>query len=101
VQRDGFVLDTLFTCSLWKGSVRIEVRRATAVHDTMRAFGMLAADDLQKFFRIEFHRGKLLPSRSRLCNHPSPCVEEGIDAGGLLKEWINVVSSQIFDPSLG
>eukprot|EP00537_Pseudo-nitzschia_pungens_P013973 CAMPEP_0172383768 /NCGR_PEP_ID=MMETSP1061-20121228/1579_1 /TAXON_ID=37318 /ORGANISM="Pseudo-nitzschia pungens, Strain cf. pungens" /LENGTH=972 /DNA_ID=CAMNT_0013112101 /DNA_START=55 /DNA_END=2973 /DNA_ORIENTATION=+ len=68
-----------------KGHIRIVVRRGkqTLVEDSMEAILALSREDLRKRWRIEF------------------AGEPGIEAGGLTREWFQLVTEQIFDPDFG
>lgn len=66
-----------------KGHVKIVVRRQTLLEDTVQAVMALSRDDMRKRWRIEFSG------------------EPGIEAGGLTREWFQLVTEQIFDPDRG
>lgn len=65
------------------GHVKLVVRRASLLHDSVDAVMSLGREDLRKRWRFEF------------------LGEAGIDAGGLTREWFELVSAQIFDPDNG
>ena len=64
-------------------SVHIKVRRDHLLMDSMQAVRMLDPADMMKIWRIQF------------------IGEEGIDAGGLKREWFQLVSEEIFDLNTG
>jgi hypothetical protein len=65
------------------GHVKLVVRRSVLLHDSMDAVMALGRDDMRKRWRFEF------------------AGEQGIDAGGLAREWFELVSEQLFDPDKG
>lgn len=65
------------------GHMRINVRRSSLLHDSVDAVMSLGREDLRKIWRFEF------------------IGEMGIDAGGLAREWFQLVTEQIFDPDRG
>ncbi|KAL3774838.1 hypothetical protein ACHAW5_007959 [Stephanodiscus triporus] len=65
------------------GHVRLIVRRWALLRDSMEAVMSLGRDDLRKYWRFEF------------------MGEIGIDAGGLAREWFQLVSEEIFNPDMG
>ena len=70
--------------SPWEdGHIKIVVRRAFLLQDSMDAVMSLGRDDMRKRWRIEF------------------LGEPGIDAGGVAREWFELVSERIFDPDFG
>jgi len=66
-----------------EGHMRINIRREYLLSDSMVAIMSLGRKDLRKTWRFEF------------------IGEEGIDAGGLAREWFQLVTDEIFDPELG
>jgi len=75
-------------CSLlsvaWnEGHMRINVRREYLLEDSVDAVMSLSRKDLRKLWRFEF------------------IGEAGIDAGGLAREWFQLVTQEIFDPDMG
>merc|ERR1712224_953394 len=66
-----------------KGHVKIVVRRHSLLSDSVDAIMSLGRDDMRKRGRIEF------------------MGEPGIEAGGLTREWFQLVTEQIFDPDFG
>lgn len=66
-----------------KGHVKIVIRRQTLLEDSVNAIMALSRDDMRKRWRIEFSG------------------EPGIEAGGLTREWFQLVTEQIFDPDRG
>jgi len=66
-----------------KGHVKIAVRRDNLLEDSVNAIMSLGRDDMRKRWRIEF------------------IGEPGIEAGGLTREWFQLVTEQIFDPDRG
>ena len=70
--------------SAWEdGRIKIVVRRKYLLHDSVDAVMALSRDDMRKRWRIEF------------------LGEPGIDAGGVSREWFELVTEQIFDPAFG
>ncbi|CBZ50254.1 hypothetical protein NCLIV_007280 [Neospora caninum Liverpool] len=65
-----------------------EIRRDYIVEDGLFALGYADEHDLKGFFRIEFITGEGIP-------------EEGIDGGGLFKEFLVLLSRKVFDPDYG
>jgi hypothetical protein len=65
------------------GHVKIVVRRHTLLHDSVEAVMSLGREDMRKRWRIEF------------------LGEPGIDAGGVTREWFQLLTEQIFDPDFG
>lgn len=65
------------------GHIKIAVRRGLLLQDSVDAVMSLGRDDLRKRWRIEF------------------LGEPGIDAGGVAREWFELVTEQIFDPAFG
>merc|ERR1712038_606760 len=65
------------------GHFRIVVRREHLLSDSIAAVMSLGREDLRKIWRFEFMN------------------EEGIDAGGLAKEWFLLVTERIFDADSG
>lgn len=66
-----------------KGHVKIVVRREHLLEDSTNAIMALSRDDMRKRWRIDF------------------AGEPGIEAGGLTREWFQLVTEQIFDPDRG
>lgn len=66
-----------------EGHMRICVRREHLLADSIKAVMSLGRDDMKKIWRFEF------------------MGEEGIDAGGLAKEWFLLVTQAIFDADSG
>jgi len=66
-----------------QGHVKIVVRRHALLDDSVSAILALGRDDMRKRWRIEF------------------AGEPGIEAGGLTREWFQLVTEQIFDPDFG
>lgn len=70
--------------SAWEdGHIKMVVRRRHLLLDSVDAIMSLGRDDLRKRWRIEF------------------LGEPGIDAGGVTREWFQLVTKQIFDPDFG
>ena len=70
--------------SAWEdGHIKIAVRRAALLQDSVDAVMSLGRDDLRKRWRLEF------------------LGEPAIEAGGLTREWFQLVTEQIFDPAFG
>jgi E3 ubiquitin-protein ligase NEDD4 len=71
-------------CVEWnEGHMRMNVRREFLLEDSVDAVMSLSRKDLRKLWRFEF------------------IGEVGIDAGGLAREWFQLVTSEIFDPDMG
>jgi E3 ubiquitin-protein ligase NEDD4 len=70
--------------AMWdSGHIKIVVRRHHLLNDSLEAVMSLGRDDLRKRWRIEF------------------LGEPAIDAGGVTREWFQLVSEKIFDPDFG
>jgi len=65
------------------GHIKIVVRRKYLLLDSVDAIMSLGREDIRKRWRIEF------------------LGEEGIDAGGVTREWFQLVTEHIFDPDFG
>jgi hypothetical protein len=65
------------------GHIKIVVRRQHLLHDSIDAIMALGREDMRKRWRFEF------------------LGEAGIDAGGLAREWFELISEEIFDPDRG
>lgn len=63
--------------------MRMNVRRQFLLGDSVDAVMSLSRKDLRKLWRFEF------------------IGEMGIDAGGLAREWFQLVTEEIFDPDMG
>jgi len=71
-------------CVQWNdGHMRMNVRRRFLLRDSVDAIMSLSRKDLHKLWRFEF------------------VSEMGVDAGGLAREWFQLVTEKIFDPNLG
>jgi len=71
-------------CVEWnEGHMRMNVRRDYLLSDSMEAVMSLTRKDLRKVWRFEF------------------IGEAGIDAGGLAREWFELVTEEVFDPDMG
>jgi hypothetical protein len=66
-----------------EGHMRVNVRRDYLLSDSMMAVMSLSRKDLRKIWKFEF------------------IGEEGIDAGGLAREWFQLVTEEIFNPDNG
>eukprot|EP00934_Nitzschia_sp_Nitz4_P003544 Nitzschia sp. Nitz4//scaffold330_size19141//9624//12045//NITZ4_008746-RA/size19141-snap-gene-0.27-mRNA-1//-1//CDS//3329548160//3534//frame0 len=66
-----------------EGHMRMNVRRQYLLGDSVDALMSLSRKDLRKLWRFEF------------------IGEMGIDAGGLAREWYELVCKEIFDPDMG
>ncbi len=66
-----------------EGHMRINVRRDYLLSDSMMSVMTLSRRDLRKTWKFEF------------------IGEEGIDAGGLAREWFQLVTEEIFNPGNG
>ena len=65
------------------GHIKLKVRRSHLLADTMDGIESLSVEDMKKIFRIEF------------------IGESGIDAGGVMREWYELVSTFLFHPDNG
>ncbi|KAL3822837.1 hypothetical protein ACHAXA_011474 [Cyclostephanos tholiformis] len=65
------------------GHVRIYVRRGMMLNDSIEAVMSLGRTDLRKYWRFEF------------------MGEVGIDAGGVAREWFQLVTEEVFNPDMG
>lgn len=65
------------------GHVKLVVRRHSLLQDSVDAVMSLGRDDMRKHWRVEF------------------LGEPAIDAGGVTREWFQLVSEQLFDPDFG
>ena len=66
-----------------QGHMEIQVRRDFLLGDSVAAIMSLNRTDLRKTFRFSFWG------------------EDGIDAGGLMREWFQLVTEEIFNPDFG
>lgn len=66
-----------------EGHIKIRVRRSHLLIDAMDAFTHIATDDMRKIFRFEF------------------IGEPGLDAGGVAREFYQIVSESLFNPDFG
>jgi hypothetical protein len=66
-----------------EGHMRMNVRREHLLEDSVDAVMSLSRKDLRKLWRFEF------------------IGEAGIDAGGLAREWFQLVTHEMFDPDMG
>jgi hypothetical protein len=68
-----------------EGHIRIHVRRSSSffLDDSIKAIMSLSPADFLKIWRFEF------------------IGEDGIDAGGLAREWFHLVTKAVFDPDRG
>lgn len=66
-----------------EGHLKLCVRRSHLLPDSVEAIMSLGREDLRKEWRFEF------------------LGEPGIDAGGVTKEWFELVSEQVYDPACG
>jgi len=65
------------------GHIKMVIRRKYLLIDSVDAVMSLSREDLKKRWRMEF------------------LGEPGIDAGGVTREWFQLVTEQIFDPDFG
>ena len=71
-------------CVEWnEGHMRMNVRREYLLSDSIEAVLSLSRKDLRKVWRFEF------------------IGEAGIDGGGLAREWLELVSEEVFNPDMG
>ena len=64
------------------GHIRINVRRSNLLIDAVDAIESVKKEDMRKTFRFEFQN------------------EPGVDAGGVAREWFQLVSEQLFNPDV-
>eukprot|EP00980_Cylindrotheca_fusiformis_P005125 scaffold1087_cov136-Cylindrotheca_fusiformis.AAC.11 len=70
--------------SKWEdGHIKLVVRRHSLLQDSVEAVMSLGRDDMRKHWRVEF------------------LGEPAIDAGGVTREWFQLVTEQLFDPDFG
>mmetsp|Transcript_15343 Transcript_15343/g.49888 ORF Transcript_15343/g.49888 Transcript_15343/m.49888 type:complete len:620 (+) Transcript_15343:73-1932(+) len=62
------------------GHIKINVRRENLLEDSMEATESITQADMRKIFRFEF------------------IAEPGVDAGGVAREWFQLVSDMLFNP---
>jgi len=62
------------------GHIKINVRRENLLEDSMEATESITQSDMRKIFRFEF------------------IAEPGVDAGGVAREWFQLVSDMLFNP---
>ena len=65
-----------------EGHIRINVRRSNLLVDAMEAVESVKKEDMRKTFSFEFQN------------------EPGVDAGGVAREWFQLVSEQLFNPDV-
>jgi hypothetical protein len=65
------------------GRVKIVVRRDHLLSDSVRAVLSLSRADMRKRWRMEFSG------------------EPAIDSGGVMREWVQLVTDQMFNPDIG
>jgi hypothetical protein len=71
-------------CVAWTvGHMDVRVRRQYLLSDSVQAIMSMNRKDLRKVWRFEF------------------LGEKGLDAGGLAREWFQLVTEEIFDPDKG
>mmetsp|Transcript_9487 Transcript_9487/g.30302 ORF Transcript_9487/g.30302 Transcript_9487/m.30302 type:complete len:772 (+) Transcript_9487:444-2759(+) len=63
-----------------EGHIKINIRRENLLEDSMEAIESIAHADMRKIFRFEF------------------IGEPGVDAGGVAREWFQLVSDTLFNP---
>ena len=83
--RDAF-FDSIMSRRNFQQYLRLEVRRDCMVEDSLKAVGEVigsGGEDIKKRLRISF-KG-----------------EEGVDAGGLRKEWFLLLVREVFNPDHG
>jgi len=65
------------------GRVQIKIRRSELLRDSFTNLNKLSAKDMHRYWRFDF------------------IGEEGIDAGGLAREWFQMVTDQCFNVDFG
>uniref|UniRef100_A0A7S3JWL0 HECT-type E3 ubiquitin transferase n=1 Tax=Aureoumbra lagunensis TaxID=44058 RepID=A0A7S3JWL0_9STRA len=63
-----------------EGHIKINIRRENLLEDSMEAVESIAQNEMKKIFRFEF------------------IGEPGVDAGGVAREWFQLVSDILFNP---
>jgi hypothetical protein len=71
------------TAPLESGRIKMNVRREHLLEDSIQAIMSLSRADMRKRWKLEF------------------LGEPAIDLGGVMREWIQLVTEQIFNPDLG
>jgi hypothetical protein len=66
-----------------EGHIKLKVRRSSLLQDSMEGMESIQASDMRKMFRFDF------------------IGEPGLDAGGVAREWYNLVAEQLFNPDCG
>jgi len=66
-----------------EGHVRINIRRDYLLEDSMQSIMSLSRKDLRRVWRFEFIN------------------EAGVDAGGLAREWFELITKEVFNPDRG
>lgn len=66
-----------------RGHIQVRVRRSNLLEDSVDLFKSLGQEDFRKIWQVQF------------------IDEPGLDAGGLSREWFQLLSSEIFDPDTG
>lgn len=66
-----------------EGHIKLKVRRQSVLQDSMDAIESIEAADMRKIFRFEF------------------LGEPALDAGGVAREFFEIISSQLFNPDCG
>jgi len=84
-EKSGWFLDMCQRLAThWEeGHIGLAVRRPYLLHDSMVAVLSLPRNAFHKTWRFEF------------------IGEAGLDAGGLTREWFQLVTEQLFDPDIG
>lgn len=65
------------------GRIKIVIRRNQLLNDSLRSVMSLSRADMRKRWRLEFFG------------------EPAIDSGGVMREWFQLVSEQLFNPDMG
>lgn len=66
-----------------EGHIKLKVRRQSVLQDSMDAIESIEPADMRKIFRFEF------------------LGEPALDAGGVAREFFEIISSQLFNPDCG
>jgi E3 ubiquitin ligase SMURF1/2 len=66
-----------------EGHIRIEISRAGILEESFHRFMCLRRNELHQWMRISF------------------TGEDGLDAGGLEREWFGLVAAKLLDPTIG
>mmetsp|Transcript_16898 Transcript_16898/g.25462 ORF Transcript_16898/g.25462 Transcript_16898/m.25462 type:complete len:690 (+) Transcript_16898:303-2372(+) len=66
-----------------EGHIKLKIRRSSLLQDSMESVESIQSSNMHKILRVEF------------------IGEPGLDAGGVTREWYNLVADQLFNPDCG